>query len=96
MDIPDEFKIIYWLCTHTATLNYVDLPYIQSMGDPWGCNRCVSNRQIFLTKNANSCQPMPFKERPHCPMPASLIVQLCFQICDSKLFDYLSYDGQSQ
>ena len=29
-------------------------------------------------------------------VPAILNVQLGFQICDSKLFDYLSYVGQSQ
>ena len=29
-------------------------------------------------------------------MPAILNVQLGFQICDSKLLDYLSYVGQSQ
>ena len=54
MDIPDEFKIIHWLCTHTVMLNYVELPYIRlAVADPGGWNRCVCNGQIFLVKNAN-------------------------------------------
>ena len=32
---------------------------------------------------------MPFQECPQCPMPAILIERFGFQICDSKLFDYL-------
>ena len=52
----------------------------ETVADPWGCNRCVCNGQI---------KPMPFQECPQCPMPAILIVRFGFQICDSKLFDYL-------
>ena len=54
MDIPAEFKIVHWLCTYTAMLNIVELPYIQfAVADPGGWNRCVCNGQMFLIKNAN-------------------------------------------
>ena len=56
MDIPAEFKIVHWLCTYTAMLNIVELPYIQfAVADPGGWNRCVCNGQMFLIKNANVC-----------------------------------------
>ena len=56
MDIPAEFKIVHWLCTHTVMMNYVELPYIRlAVADPGGWNRCVCNGQMFLIKNANVC-----------------------------------------